>query len=184
MEKFYDYQDITGRGFNAQALVDSFIPSVNTYLNNVEDVYNHLISACIEASDKYSLCDFGSSVSSNYSLLAKELDAAKNQFSAQIESANKQIYNYVEQVHKVEMEMIQATDETDALIRNIRNRDYTQLYESSLNNNSSSDGDLLNSVEFSDSQLEDYGKAVDALNRAQQEIESVDYSEFSSKDED
>ena len=71
----------------------------------------------------------------------------------------------------------------DARLKQSRNQALSNNYYNN-DNNSSSDGDLLNSVEFSDSQLEDYGKAVDALNRAQQEIESVDYSEFSSKDED
>ena len=182
MIKFYDVN--TGvSGFNAQTISEQFLPTVSLYTERIEELYNDLIEACRDAGEKYSLCDFGEVVSNDYYAISNALNQAKYEFTSQMESANNQVASYVDNIRAVEKKIVESTEDTAALINNIKNRDYTKLYEDSLKQKTSLEDDILDSIEFK----EDTSIAsLNGSNTINDEpiLESIDYSEFSSQDED
>lgn len=182
MIKFYDVN--TGvSGFNAQTISKQFLPTVILYTKKIEELYNNLIKACRDAGEKYSLCDFGEEVSKDYYAISNALKQAKYEFSSQMKSANNQVVSYLDNIRAVEKKIVESTDTTAALINNIKNRDYTKLYEDSLNPKTSLEDDILDSIEFKE---DTSSTSLNGSNTINDEpiLESIDYSEFSSQDED
>jgi uncharacterized membrane-anchored protein YhcB (DUF1043 family) len=179
MIKYYNAQNGSG-GFSAKSITEQFLPEINVYSQNVEELYNELINACRDASDKYSFCDYGETVSSDYFAISEALKQSKNDFLAQIDSANKQVTNYIDNIRSVEQKMAKSTEDTASLINTIKNRDYTKLYESKMNSSNTLEDDILDSIDFSDNT----SNLSDDVNDSEPILESVDYSEFSNNDED